>query len=38
MKDKEDKINATVSIESRYIPVPVKLDAKESINSEHLFQ
>ena len=32
-QDDEDK-TSTVRIEARYLPVPIKLEARESVNSE----
>lgn len=33
-KDDMDRNISTVVVEARYIPVPVKLEARESVNSE----
>ena len=33
-KDDADRNISTVMVEARYIPVPVKLEARESVNSE----
>ena len=33
-KDDADRNISTVLVEARYIPVPVKLEARESVNSE----
>lgn len=34
LEDVDGRILATVEIEARYVPVPVKLEPRESINSE----
>lgn len=33
LTDEEERESSTVEIEARYMPVPVKLEARESINS-----
>lgn len=34
--DEDEKVVATVEIEARYVPVPVTLEARESVNSRYL--
>jgi len=34
LEDVDGRTSATVEIEARYVPVPVKLEPRESINSE----
>jgi len=34
LEDDEGRYTSTVEIEARYVPVPVKLEPRESINSE----
>jgi len=36
MMDRDGDVSATVTIEARYVPVPVRLEARESINSERV--
>lgn len=36
MEDNEGRSTSTVEIETRYVPVPVTLEPRESINSKYL--
>ncbi|KAF9535478.1 C2 domain-containing protein [Crepidotus variabilis] len=38
LKDRDDRLNASVTIEARYIPVPVKLEARESVNNQGILR
>jgi Ca2+-dependent lipid-binding protein len=38
LKDEQDRNNSTVMVEARYIPVPVRLEARESVNNQGILR
>ena len=32
--DRDDRVAATIMLETRYVPVPVTLEARETVNSK----
>jgi Ca2+-dependent lipid-binding protein len=38
LKDRDDRLSGSVTIEARYIPVPIKLEPRESVNNQGILR